>query len=160
MKVAAHHTLAQLQSRRRTEKNERLARRIEGIYLAKMGQTCFQIMAVTGRSRRTVQQWVGRYNRGGLEELLDKPRPGQPTKLPRGREREFLRRIHRGPKSGDGVSILNGPAIRRILEREFGQKYTLCGVHDLLHRLGYSFLEGKRRRRNKTVRNKGDGSRL
>jgi transposase len=140
MNVISHHTLAQLQALYRTQKDGRLARRIQGVYLAKMGRTCPEIMAVTGTARRTVQQWVAKYNRGGLDELFDKPRPGQPTKLPRNREGEFLRRLEQGPTPADGVRVLNGPAIQRILEREFGQTYSLGGVVDLLHRLGYSYL--------------------
>jgi len=32
------------------------------------------------------------------------------------------------------------PVIERILEREFGRRYSLPGVWNLLHRLGYSYL--------------------
>jgi transposase len=137
MKVVAHHSLARLQRLYGLEGDARLARRIRGIYLARTGRTCPQIMAVTGTARRTVQQWVAKYNRGGLEALCDQPRPGQPTKLPRGREKEFLRRLGKGPTPDDGVGVLTGPAIQRILEREFGQRYSPGGVLDLLHRLGY-----------------------
>lgn len=140
MNVTSHHTLDQLQTLYRTEMNARLARRIQGVYLAKMGRTCPEIMRIIGVARRTVQQWLAKYNRGGLDELFDKPRPGQPTKLPRDREEEFCRRIEKGPTQADGVSVLNGPAIQRILEREFGQTYSLWGVYDLLGRLGYSCL--------------------
>ena len=140
MNVVSHHTLDQLQRLYRTQMKARLARRIQGVYLAKMGQTCPEIMRITGAARRTVQQWLAKYNRGGLDDLFDKPRPGQPRKLPRNREEEFCRRIEKGPSRDDGVSVLNGPAIQRILEREFGQTYSLWGIYDLLHRLGYSYL--------------------
>ena len=140
MNVVTHHSLEYLQARYREEKDGRLARRLQGVYLARMGRTCPEIMAVTGTARRTVQQWVAKYNRGGLDELFDKPRPGQPTKLPRNREEEFLRRLEQGSTPADGVRVLNGPAIQRILKREFGQTYSLGGVVDLLHRLGYSYL--------------------
>ena len=140
MNVVPHHTLNQLRTLYRRETNARLARRIQGVYLAKMGRTCREIMKITGVSRRTVQQWLAKYNRGGLEELFDKPRPGQPTKLPRYREEEFCRRIARVPTEADRVSTLTGPVIQRILEREFGQTYSLWGVYDLLHRLGYAYL--------------------
>lgn len=140
MNVVSHHTLDQLKTLYRTEMNARLARRIQGVYLARMGRICTEIMQVTGAARRTVQQWVAKYNRGGLDELFEKPRSGPPTKLPRNREEKFCQRIANGPTDSDGVSALNGPAIRRILEREFGQTYSLWGVYDLLGRLGYSCL--------------------
>jgi len=55
-------------------------------------------------------------------------------------EQKFCHRIARGPSKQDGVSVLNGPAIKRLLEREFGVVYSLWGVYDLLHRLGFSCL--------------------
>ena len=140
MTVKPHNRLDQLRRLYRTQKNARLARRIQGVYLAKMGLTCPQIMKITGSARRTVQQWLAKYNRGGLDELSEKPRPGQPTKLPRHREQEFCCRLEAGPTQKDGVSVLNGPIIRRILQREFGVLYSGQGLYDLLHRLGYSCL--------------------
>jgi len=140
MTVKPHDTLNQLQRLYHRQKNARLARRIQGVYLAKMGLTCPQIIKITGSARRAVQQWLAKYNKGGLDELSEKPRPGQPTKLPRHREQEFCRRLETGPTKKDGVSVLNGPAIRRILEREFGVLYSVQGLYDFLHRLGYSCL--------------------
>ncbi len=140
MTVKPHNTLNQLKRLYRTQTNARLARRIQGVYLAKMGLTCPQIMKISGSARRTVQQWLAKYNRGGLDELSEKPRPGQPTKLPRHREQEFCRRLEAGPIQEDDLSVLNGPAIRRILQREFGILYSGQGLYDLLHRLGYSCL--------------------
>ena len=140
MNVEPHRTSQELQTLYRTEMNARLARRIHGLYLASKGMTCRQIMAVTAASRRTVQQWVARYNRGGLEELTDKPRPGQPQHLPRHLERKLARRIESGPIGPDGVSVFSASVIRQIIEREFGVLYSISAVKYLLHRLGYSYL--------------------
>ena len=140
MNVESHHTTKELQTLYRTEKIARLAQRIHGIYLASKGLTCPQIMAITGVARRTIQQWVCKYNKQGIVGLKDKPRPGTPTKLPRKKELKFQKRIEAGPTKADGVSVLNGPVIRQILEREFGVLYSRQGLYDLLHRLGYSCL--------------------
>ena len=140
MNVTLHHTSKQLLQRYKTESNPRLARRIHGVYLASTGLPCSQISTISGAGRRTVQKWVRRYNRKGIEGLQDHPRPGQPTKLPRAQEALFCRRLDVGPSQQDGVSVMNGPAIRELLEREFGVVYSLRGVYDLLHRLGYSCL--------------------
>jgi len=140
MNVKNHHTSNQLLTLYKTESDSRLARRIHGIYLARKGRTCPEIIQITGACRRAVQQWVQKYNNGGIEALKDKPRPGKPTTLPRSMEHPFCRRMALGPSTQDGVSVLNGPAIQRLLEREFGVVYSLWGVYDLLHRLGYSCL--------------------
>ena len=140
MNLKDHHTTQELQTLYRTEKNARLARRMHAIYLAAKGLSCTQIMTITGAARRTIQQWVRKYNKHRIDGLKDKPRPGQPTKLPRRDEPRFCKRIEAGPTKKDGVSVLNGSAIRRILEREFGVLYSQQGLYDLLHRLGYSCL--------------------
>lgn len=140
MNLKDHHTTKELERLYRTEKDARLARRIHGVYLAAKGLSCTQIMTITGAARRTIQKWVRKYNKKGIDGLKDKPRPGQPTKLLRRDELRFCKRIDAGPIPQDGVSVLNGPAIRRILEHEFGVLYSTQGLYDLLHRLGYSRL--------------------
>jgi len=140
MNVKSHHTTKELQTLYRKEKIARLAQRIHGVYLASKGLTCPQIMVISGAARRTIQQWVHKYNKQGIAGLKDKPRPGTPTKLPRKKELKLRKRIEAGPTKTDGVSVLNGPVIRRILEREFGVLYSRQGLYDLLHRLGYSCL--------------------
>ena len=138
--IKEHHSSKQLLKLYKTESDARLARRIQAVFLAGKGHTCPEIMHITGASRRAVQQWVKKYNNNGIEALKEKPRPGKPTTLPRKMEKKFCIRIASGPSKQDGVSVLNGPAIQRLLEREFGVVYSLWGVYDLLHRLGYSCL--------------------
>ena len=140
MNVRTHHASDQLLKMYKAESHPRLARRIHGVYLANKGHTCPEIVQIIGASRRAIQQWVQKYNDGGIEALRDKSRPGKPTTLPRHMEQKFCRRIAKGPSKQDGVSVLNGPAIKRLLEREFSVVYSLWGVYDLLHRLGYSCL--------------------
>ena len=64
-------------------------------------------MVITGVRRRTVQQWIAKYNRGRIVELLDKPRSGAPHKLPTSIEQHILQRIHAGPQQSDGVSVFS-----------------------------------------------------
>ena len=140
MNVKTHHTLKELQKLYRTQNNARLAQRIHGVYLACKGLTCPQIMEITGSARRTIQQWIHKYNAGGIDALKDSPRPGQPTKLSREKEFAFRKRIEAGPTGKDGAYVFNGVVIRRILEKEFGAGYSLWGIYHLLNRLGYSCL--------------------
>ena len=140
MNVKTHHTSKQLLKMYKSEPDPRLARRIHGVYLAKKGHSCPEIVQIIGSIRRAIQQWIHKYNNSGIEALKDKPRPGKPTTLPSHMEQKFCRRIAKGPSKQDGVSVLNGPAIKRLLKREFGVVYSLWGVYDLLHRLGFSCL--------------------
>jgi len=140
MNVEPHDSIEELHTLYRTEMNARLARRIQGVWLARRGQTCPEIMVVTGAKRRTVQQWIARYNRGGIHELIDKPRCGAPSKMPAHVEQQILKRIQAPPQSGQDFGLLNGPAIRDIIQQEFGVLYSLPGLYDWLHRMGFSYL--------------------
>jgi transposase len=110
------------------------------VLLALDGEEAVGIARALGRSRRSVQEWVYAYRDGGIDDLLPGKSTGRPTKLPRGREAEFMRRLDAGPLPGDGVCTLRGRDVVAILEREFGVKYSLDGAYDLLERLGYSCL--------------------
>ena len=140
MNIKRHYGLQQLHKLYRSETNARLARRIQGVYLASKGLTCPQIMEITGSARRTIQKWVAKYNTGGIEALKDSPRSGAPTKLSQKQQQAFCKRIEAGPTKQDRVSVLNGPAVKKILEQEFGVSYSLWGVYRLLHRLRFSCL--------------------
>ena len=140
MTVQPHNTIRELQTLYRTETHSRLARRIQAVWLARKGRTCPEIVDITGAKRRTIQQWISRYNRGGIEELLDKSRSGRPALLSTTSEKQLARRIEAGPTQADGVSVFTGPAVGALVKREFGILYSLRGIERLLGRLGFSYL--------------------
>ncbi len=140
MNVKNRHSPEELHSLYRATTEGRLARRIQAVWLARRGLTCPEIMEVTGASRRTVQQWIARYNRGGIEALEDGPRSGRPALLNARQQKQLARRIENGPTANDPVSVFTGPAVEELVEREFGVLYSLRGIQQLLGRLGFSYL--------------------
>lgn len=128
--------------RRRTgQERDALRRdRYRAVLLALDGKEAVQIAGTLGRARRSVQDWAYAYRDGGIDAIQPRPRPGRAPKLPRQREPELMARIDAGPLPSDGVCTLRGRDVMRILEQEFGVKYTLGGAYDLLERLGYSCL--------------------
>jgi transposase len=129
------------------ERVARLRDRYRIVWLALQGLEALQIADKVGCSRRTVQQWVYRYRDEGLEALHDRPRTGQPKKLPTTSEAAFRQRLLGGPTEADRVCTLRGKDIQRILADEFDAPYSLQGVYDLLHRLGFSCLAPRPRHR-------------
>jgi len=132
--------LERLQETAKQYRKTRAWTRVQAIVLAKQGDTAPEIARALGVSRRAVQAWVAAYNRAGLEALPDRPHPGRPPILPRTEEGRFLERIDAPPRAEDEVCTLRGADIRRILDQEFGARYSLDGVYKLLHRLDYSSL--------------------
>jgi len=99
-----------------------------------------QIAATIGRSRQFVDQWVGRYRRGGIEALTPKRQPGAKPKLTEREQQELCVMLEAGPDPDEGPAAYNGPILREKIEQRFGKVYSLNGVYALLHRLGYNDL--------------------
>ncbi len=122
--------------------------RLRAVRLALDGREASEIAATLGRSRRFVQEWAYAYRDGGVEAIEPGKSSGRPTKLPRDKEQAFRARMLGGATGADGgVCSLRGVDALKILEAEFGARYTLDGVYDLLHRLKLSCLVPRPRHR-------------
>lgn len=143
MTVNKRHIIKQLFQLSKSEKNKRIAVRIQAIALASQGLTCPQIIQMTGYPRRTIQRWVSKYNDEGIEGLIDKKRIGRPARLPIERFGQFCECVDAGP-SGCSATLY-GRDIQQILARNFGVVYSLDGVYKLLHRIGYSCIKPRSR---------------
>jgi len=140
MEVVAHHTEPQLRQLADRETRADRAKRLRAVLLAKQGFTAPEIATCTGFSRRSVQEWVYRYNREGLSGLKTKPGRGRKPPLTPEEAEQLKQRIDTGPLPDDNVCVLRGKDVQRILEHEFGQLRSLNAVYSLLHQLGYSSL--------------------
>jgi transposase len=130
-------------TRRAAAERDALRRdRYRAVLMAIAGDGAAETAAALGRARRSVRAWAYAYRDGGPDAVQPKPRGGgRPTTLPRDREAGLAARLDAGPAAADGgVCALRGRDVARILEAEFGAKYTLDGAYAPLHRLGYSWL--------------------
>ena len=99
-----------------------------------------RIAAAVGRSRQFVDQWVGRYRRGGVQALVPRRQPGAAKRLTDEQEAQLCAMLDAGPPPEEGLAAYNGPILRERIEQRFGTLYSLDGVYKLLHRLGYNDL--------------------
>lgn len=121
--------------------------RYRAVLLAMDGLEGDEIAGRVGRSPRFVDEWAGRYRKGGVEALVPKRQPGRPPKLTPEQETALKARLDAGPRDTDGVCTLRGRDVCRIIEAEFGVVHTLGGIYDVLRRLGYSSLAPRPRHR-------------
>jgi len=140
--------LEKLKEKARIETNAKQRDRYRAVVLALDGWETKDIMRKLDRSKNFVQRWNYFYRDGGIEAIAAKSQSGRPTKLPRQEEAKLAQRIQDGPTDADGgVCVLRGKDVQQILDMEFGVKYTLFGVYDLMHRLGFSCLKPRPRHR-------------
>jgi len=107
-----------------------------------------QIAAAVGRSRQFVDEWVGRYRRGGIDNLHARKQPGNKPSLSKEQQEAFRARLLGGPTEADGgVCTLRGKEAQRVLEAEFGVPLKLSAVYEWMHRVGLSCLKPRPRHR-------------
>ena len=136
-----------LDERMRRAKEATQRDRWRAIALALDGEKTLDIASKLGRSRAFVQQWVYAYRDDGLDAIRAGKAKGAPPKLTPAEMQRFRERVLAGPTDDDGVCTLRGLDFQRILREEFGVEYSLSGIYQLLHRLGFSSLAPRPRHR-------------
>ena len=107
-----------------------------------------QIAQAVGRSRQFVDEWVGRYRRGGIDRLHARKQPGNKPSLTPEQQEAFKARLLAGPIDADGgVCTLRGREAQRVLAMEFGVPLKLSAVYAWMHRVGLSCLKPRPRHR-------------
>ena len=71
MYVKSHHSIEQLEDLAVGETNVTKHLKLRALVLAKRGWVASRIAEALGKSARTIQQWVGDYNRQQLNGLID-----------------------------------------------------------------------------------------
>ena len=141
MHVAKQLTIDQLITLAANEPAKRRFLRIRAVILAVQRQTAEEIAEALGCSRRSVQTWIAAYNQHGGESFQERPRSGRPKLFPDHKLDQLRARLDAEPQPEDGVCTLRGKDIQNILQKEFGVLYTMPGLYDFLHRIGYSYLD-------------------
>ena len=139
MTVRDQHSVEELQSLFRREKQVRVAKRIWIVWQARLGRTAPEIAKGIGVSRRAVQEWVRRYNEEGLIGLQTRSGQGRDPILSEAERQAVAERLEAGPQEGD-VCSLRGVDFQKFLEDQFGKLLSLSTVYGLLHELGYEWL--------------------
>src|SRR5688500_13786885 len=97
------------------ERDARQRDRYRAVLLAMGGLEGDEVARRVGRSPRFVDEWVGRYRRGGFEALRPKKQPGRRPKLTAEQEGRLKARLDAGPRDADGVCALRGKDVCRIV---------------------------------------------
>ena len=74
--VAWGHGAEELLGRYRAESDGRLVRRWQALWLLRQGRSMQEAAGTVGVTYRTIQEWVGWYRAGGLEEVARRHRGG------------------------------------------------------------------------------------
>lgn len=138
MHVVNHHTVESLQQLQDRTDQPAMVLKLRSVILACEGWTAPQIADAVGKGRRTIQTWIERYNHDGMEGLHDR-RGGNHRYLTPEQEQQLADHIDtlaEDPHAG----VKHANELAAYIEQHFGVTYSLSGLYELLHRLGYSWL--------------------
>jgi transposase len=121
---------AELHELLRQQKTVSGKERVQVLYLlkTKKAKTVSEVAELIGRNRGTVQEWLAKYRRGGLEELLlKKVGGGRKRKIPQWAEKALEKKL----KTHEGMNSYG--EICQWLEEKLGIEAKYKTVHKLVY---------------------------
>ena len=137
MYVEGHHPREPLQDLAQAIPQKRIWRRFPALILAMQGRTAQDLARGWACSRRAGKNGGVPDNRGGVTALQERPHPGRPPRRAPDHDSGGKQRRDDPPRPEDGVCTWRGRDGPRVLEQEFGVRWGLPAVSDLLHRRDY-----------------------
>ena len=113
-------------------------RRMLAIALVLDGHSRADAAAACGMDRRTLRDWVHRYNAEGIAGLSNRRAPGPTPRLSDGQEAELARWVEKGAEpERDGVVRWRCRDLRARIEHEVGVRFHERTVGELLAKLRF-----------------------
>jgi transposase len=124
--------IAELEKFHRSLRDKRQADRVKTVIALSNGWSATQVAEVLLFDEKTSRHYFERYQKGGLDALLDDNYSGAELKLNEHQmsELESYLEDHILP---DAKSVITH------IDKLYGVRYSVSGVTDLLHRLGFSY---------------------
>jgi len=124
--------IAELEKFHRSLRDKRQADRVKAVIALSRGWSATQVAEILLFDEKTSRNYFERYQQGGLQALLDDNYSGAEPKLDEHQisELENYLEEHILP---DAKSVI------AYIDKQYGARYSVSGVTDLLHRLGFSY---------------------
>jgi transposase len=117
--------------------NKRSYRRLAAIRALLLGHTRQEVGQLFGRSERMVRLWILAFNRGGIDALASKPRPGRPRKVKFERVRDLLVPVLEEPAKAGQVHW-TGVKLHGYLKEQLCVELGYRTLIRYLHQLDYN----------------------
>ena len=123
----------------------RVASRLHAVALNMEGRTAPQIANSLKVHRTKVCQWFDRFQKNGINGLLEGHRSGRPGKLSQKQQTGLADILDSGPVAyGFNSGVWTCPMVARIIEDEFSISYHPAHVSRILHELNFSIQRPKK----------------
>jgi transposase len=112
--------------------------RLHGILLVCSGLSCYEVAELLGKSPRTVQYWVQRFERSGFAGLQEGERSGRPSALDEEARRAVADDLRREPHAfGYGQNLWDGKLLSHHLWDRYGVRLGVRQCQRFFRRVGF-----------------------
>jgi transposase len=122
------------------------ARRLLALAAVYDGMSREDAARIGGMDRQTLRDWVHRFNRHGVDGLIDGKSPGRPSKLSAEQKEELRQLVEAGPDlDKDGVVRWRCVDLKRVLSERFGVDLSEVSLGRILKQLNFSRISARPR---------------
>jgi transposase len=119
--------------------------RLYACYQVSLGKRPQELEDIYDTSFKSICNWVNRLNKGGVEALIDKAKPGRRKRLDT-EQKNNIREVvlYKTPEDyGFNSATWTGPLLIAWLKKEYKVEYKKAQIYNILRGLGLSFQKGK-----------------
>lgn len=128
----------ELQNRRKNEEDPRVRDRILAIIMIERGMKKEDIADLLSITDVTLWRWTNRYNKNGVEGLVDKDRSGRNSKLSTEEKKDLKKTLCKNPKEvGYDKEAWSTKLVLYHIKKEYGVEYHTRYIQDFLRNLGF-----------------------
>lgn len=111
--------------------------RLHGVLAVCRGLSCYEAAAIWGRSPRSIEYWIKRFNIEGIRGLWERARPGRPSHLTAAQRELLASDLRCGPEAaGYGAGKWTGRLLKRHLEENYRVATGMRQCQRFIRRLG------------------------
>ena len=127
-----------IQQKIERSEESRYDHRLHGLLLVTAGHSCREVAALFGENGTTVQRWVNRFEKGGLDALREGERSGRPRTLDAKDWRKLQSDLRKTPRDFDlAATLWDGPVLSEHLRRRYGVNLGVRQCQRLFRDLGF-----------------------
>jgi transposase len=127
-------------------KDANQARRLLALAAVYEGMSREDAARIGGMDRQTLRDWVHRFNRRGVDGLIDIKAPGRRSKLSTEQREELRQLVEAGPDlDKDGVVRWRCVDLKRVLSERFGVDLSEVSLGRILKQLNFSRISARPR---------------
>lgn len=134
--ILTQDEINELRRAHRMARDKRAADRIKAVYSLAVGHSIQEVASILMIDEETLRNYVKRYQSGGIKELTENNYKGSDSYLSEMELKELSQHIQ-------STSYLSSEAIVDHVRITYGIKYSVSGMTQLLHRLGFVYKKAK-----------------